>query len=114
MAATLNSFVAETQLTKSEVTLVSTTAKEKKFLGMVTVTNTSISNVEVTLWRLPSATTGTTVSGGNWSVKETIPANKTVRIDKLIGQVLDFSMKLSALSNTASAINVDISGSTET
>ena len=114
MAATLNSFVAETQLTTSEVTLISTTSSEKKFLGMVTVTNTSTSNVEVTLWRLPTATTGTTVSGGNWSVKETIPANKTVRLDKLIGQVLDNEMKLSALAGTAAVINVDMSGTTET
>ena len=114
MAATLNSFVAETQLIVSELTLVSTSTDEKKFIGMITVTNTSASNVKVTFWRLPTSTVGTEASGGNWSVKEIIPANKTVKLDKFIGQVLGNEMKLSALSSAGSVINVDISGTTET
>jgi excinuclease UvrABC ATPase subunit len=114
MTATLNNFVLETQLTASEATLVSTTSSEKKFIGMATLTNTSTSNVEITLWRILTATTGTTGSGGNWLIKRTIPANKTVRLDELIGHVLGNSSKISALAATASVINVDISGTTET
>ena len=114
MTTALNSFVSETQLTTSEATIVSTTSSEKKFIGMATVTNTSTSNVEVTLWRILTATTGTTGSGGNWSWKKTIPANSTLRIDKIMGQVLGAEMKISALADTAAVINIDISGTTET
>lgn len=114
MTTTLANFTSETQLTTSEVAMVSTTSSEKKFIGMATLTNTSSSNVEVTLWRILTATTGTTVSGGNWIIKKTIPANATERIDKIMGQVLGASMKISALASVASVINVDISGTTET
>lgn len=114
MTTTLNNFTSETQLTTSEASLLSTTSSEKKFIGMVTVTNTSTSNVEITLWRIDSTTTGTTGSGGNWLYKKTIPANSTERVDKLMGHVLGNSMKISGLADTADVINVDISGTTET
>ena len=114
MTTTLSNFTSETQLTASEVSMLSTTSSEKKFIGMATVTNTSSSNVEVTLWRLATTTTGTTGSGGNWIYKKTIPANATERIDKIMGHVLGNSMKISALASTASVINIDISGTTET
>lgn len=114
MTTTLNSFVSETQLTLAEVTLVSCSSSEKKFIGMGTVTNTSALNVEVTLWRILTATTGTTGSGGNWFWRKTIGAGQTVRIDKLLGQVLGNSMKLSGLAGTTGVINIDISGTTET
>jgi len=114
MTTTLNNFSSETQLTTSEATIVSTTSSEKKFIGMATVTNTSESNVEVTVWRMLTATTGTTGSGGNWIYKKTIPANTTERIDKIMGHVLGNSMKISALAGTASVVNIDISGTTET
>ena len=114
MTTTLSNFTSETQLTASEVSMLSTTSSEKKFIGMATVTNTSSSNVEVTLWRLATTTTGTTGSGGNWIYRKTIPANATERIDKIMGHVLGNSMKISALASTASVINIDISGTTET
>ena len=114
MTTTLANFTSETQLTTSEAVMVSTTSSEKKFIGMATLVNTSTDPVEVTLWRLLTATTGTTVSGGNWICKKTIPANATERIDKIMGHVLGASMKISALASTASVINVDISGTTET
>ena len=114
MATTLNSFVKETQLTASEATLISSQSSEKKFIGKCTLTNTSTDNVEVTLWLLLTATTGTTGSGGNWTFKETVPANRTVTVDKLQGHVIDNSMKVSGLAATASVINVNISGTTET
>lgn len=114
MATTLENFKSETQLTASETTLVNTNSSEKRFVGQFTLTNTSTSNVEVTLWRILTATTGTTGSGGNWIWKETIPANKTVKVNNLVGHVLGNSMKISGLADTASVINVDISGTTET
>lgn len=114
MATTLSDFLNETQLTASEATLVSSTSSEKKFIGMFTLTNTSTSNVEVTLWRLDSATTGTTGSGGNWIWKRTVPAGQTMIVDKLLGHVLGNSQKISGLASAASVINVDISGTTET
>lgn len=113
MTTTLNSFSSEKQLTASEATIVSTLASEKKFIGMATVTNTSTSNVEITVWRILTVTTGTTVSGGNWTIKKIIAAGATEKLDKIIGQVLGFSMKISALAATASVINIDISGTTE-
>ena len=114
MATILSDFTSETQLSTTEVTLVSTNSSEKKFIGMATVTNTSTSNVEVTLWRLDDTTTGTTGSGGNWLWKKTIPANKTEIVDKLLGHVLGNSQKISGLAGTASVVNIDISGKTET
>ena len=114
MATTLENFTSETQLAASESTLFSTNSTEKKFIGSMTLTNTSANNVEVTLWRLGDAVTGTTGSGGNWFFKETIPAGKTVKVNKLIGHTLGNSMKISGLASTASVINVDASGTTET
>ena len=114
MTTTLNSFVSETQLTTSEVTLVDSSISEKKFIGAATITNTSTSPVQVTFWLILTATTGTTGSGGNWFIVKTIPASQTERLDKLLGQVIDNSMKVSALADTASVINVNISGTTET
>ena len=58
--ATLNSFVSEKQLTTIEATLLSTNSTEKKFIGAATVTNTYTSEVEVTFWRMLTATTGDT------------------------------------------------------
>jgi hypothetical protein len=113
MTTTLDSFVSTTQLSTSAQTLVSTSGSEKKFLGKVTFTNTSSSNVEVTVWRLPSATSETSGSGGNWSVKQTIPAGKTWICKEVMTQALGNTMKLSALADTASVVNADLSGTVE-
>lgn len=114
MTTSLSNFSSETQLTTSEATIVSSTSSEKKFIGNATVTNTSTSNVQVTVWRVLTATTGTTGSGGNWIWRKTIPAGATEYIDKIMGHVLGNSMKISALADTASVINIDLSGTTET
>ena len=119
MATTLSNFTNETQLTTSEVLMVSTPngiseIGEKKFIGMATVTNTSTANIEVTFWRTSTGTVGTTGIGGNWIYNKTIPANSTVIVDKIVGHVLGVGMKISALASVASVINVDISGTTET
>lgn len=114
MTTQLKNHKSETQLTASETTLVSTTGSETKFIGKVTATNTSASDVVVTFWRLSTATTGTEGSGGNWIWSKTILAGETVTIDKLQGHVLGNTMKISGKAATASVINVDISGTTET
>ena len=114
MATSLESFKSETQLTTAEVSLTSTTSTQKKFIGMLTLTNTSALAVEVTLWRTAIATVGTTVSGGNWFYKDTISANKTVKVSQMVGHVLGGEMKVSGLAGTANVINVDMSGTTET
>jgi hypothetical protein len=114
MTATLSNFTSETQLTTSEVSLTTTSSSEKKFIGNATVTNTSDSNVQVTIWRLSTATTGTTGSGGNWIWRKTIPAGATEYVDKIMGHVLGGSMKISGLASTADVLNIDISGTTVT
>ena len=114
MATSLTNFKSETQLGASAATLISTTGSEKKFLGNVTVTNTSANNVEVTFWRLGSSTSETDGVGGNWIVKETIPSGRTVKIQQLLGHVLGPSMKISGSAATAGVINFDSSGTTET
>ena len=114
MTTTLNNFASETQLTTSESTIVSTSTTERKYIGMGTVYNTSTSPVDITVWRLLTATTGTTGSGGNQSWEFTLPAKTSRRLDKVIGQVLGFSMKISVMASTAAVVNIDISGTTET
>ena len=114
MTTTLQSFVYETQLGTSASNIVTSNTSERKFIGKVVVTNTSDSNVEVTLWRILTATTATTGSGGNWCFRETIPAGRSLIVDKLQGQVLNPSMSIKGLAGTASVINIDISGTVQT
>jgi hypothetical protein len=114
VATSLNNFVSEAQLGTSAADLEVSSSSEKKFIGAATVTNTSASNVEVTLWLLATTSTETSGSGGNWFYRKTIPAGRTERIDTLIGQVIDQGMTLSGSAGTADVVNVNISGTTET
>ena len=114
MTTVSNSFVSNTQLSLLEVSLITSEYNEKKLIGKMVLTNTSALPVVVTFWRLSASNTGTTGSGGNYSLIKTIPANRTIEIYELEGQWVDNSMKLSGLADTASVINVDISGNTET
>ena len=113
MTATLANFTSETQLGVTDSQLVSTSTSETKFIGKATVTNTSTSNVEVTIWRILTATTATEGSGGNWLIRETIPAGRTVPLTKLMQHVLGPTMAIKAKADTASVVNIDISGTTE-
>lgn len=113
MSTTLKSFAAATQLTTSEQTLASTGSTEKAFIGKVTFTNTSAAAVEVTVWILAAATTGTTGSGGNWKAKRTLQPNEEWDAIKTAGHVLGNSMKVSALAGTGAVINSYISGTVE-
>lgn len=114
MATTLGNFTSETQLSTAATSVVSSNTSETRFLGKVTLTNTSDSNVEVYLWRILTATTATTGSGGNWAYRATIPAGREVVVYSLQGQVLGPSMSLKGQAGTASVINIDISGTIET
>jgi len=113
MTTSLSDFSSEIQLGATESTLVSTNSSEKKFIGKSTFTNTSSSNVELTVWRIGSATIGVVGSGGNWIDKASIPAGKTYTCYKIMGHVLGNSMKISALASTTNVINADLSGTTE-
>ena len=110
--ATLDSFY-NAQLSTSITELTSTNNTEKKFLGKATFTNTSAAKVVVTVWRLPTATTATTGSGGNWLDEKTIQPGQVWECDKLESHVLGNSMRVSAQPDTASVINADLSGVTE-
>ena len=113
MATSLKSIAIETQLTTSASDIVAAESNEKIFIGNVTFTNTSSSNITVTIWRLNTATTATTGSGGNWLVIKTIAPNKTWICYELMGHVLGNSEVIQSSADTASVVNVDISGTSE-
>lgn len=114
MATTLTNFSSESSLGTTASNLFSTNSSEKKFIGNLTLTNTSANNVQVTLWRISTASTATAGSGGNWIYRETIPAGKTTKVAKLIGHTLGNSMTIKGLADTDAVINYDASGTTET
>ena len=113
MTTSLKNF-GQGQLTASEVTLVSSTSSEKKFMGAIQIFNTSTSNIEITFWLMLTATTGTTGVGGNQKYVRTIPAGTSRTIMDFQGQVIDNSMKFSGLASTTAVVNYPISGTTET
>jgi len=113
MASTLANFTSELQVGTGTTTLTNTSSSEVKFLGKVTLTNTSALGVEVTVWRIATATSPTTGSGGNWLDKKTIQPGKVWEVDKLEAHTLGNSMSVYAQAGTASVINADLSGVTE-
>ena len=113
MATELANFTSETQVGTSSTSLVATSSSEVKFIGKATFTNTSASAIEVTVWRLLTATTPTTGSGGNWLDKRTVQPGKVWECDKLESQVLGNSMSVFATAGTGSVVNADLSGVVE-
>ena len=113
MASLLTNFTSETQVGTGSTSLVSTTSSEQKFIGKATFTNTSTLPVEITVWRVFTATTPTTGSGGNWLDIKTIQPGKVWECDKLEQHVLGSLMSVFATAGTASVINADLSGVTE-
>lgn len=113
MASILGNFTSETQVGTGSTSLTSTLSTEKKFIGKATFTNTSALPVEVTVWRVLTATTPTTGSGGNWLDIKTIQPSKVWECDKLEQHVLGGLMSIYATAGTASVINADLSGVTE-
>ncbi len=114
MATVPNNFVHTTQLAASAATLISTTNAEKKFIGKITLTNTSASSVTCYFLIALTATTLTTGSGGNYNAKVVIPPGTQIDLPELSGQIIGNSMKLSGYASTASVVNILISGVTET
>lgn len=113
MTTSLTSFKAGAQLDGTTETLVSSSTTQIKYIGKAVFTNTSASNVTVTVWKLATATTETEGSGGNWLDSKVIAPNKTWHCTAIEGQSLGNSEKLSAKAGTASVVNVSISGTTE-
>lgn len=114
MATVPNNFVHTTQLAASESTLISTTNAEKKFIGKITLTNTSASSETCYFLIALTATSLTTGSGGNYNAKVTIPPGTQIDLPELSGQIIGNSMKLSGYASAANVVNVLISGVTET
>ena len=113
MTTTLNNF-KQGQLTSSEVSLVLSTASEKRFLGAIEVFNTSDSNVEIVFWLMLTVTVGTTGAGSNEKYSRTIPARTSRVIMDFQGQVVDNNMKFSGKASETLVVNYTISGTTET
>ena len=113
MASTLANFTSEVQVGTGNTTLTSSSSTEVKFLGKVTFTNTSASAVEITVWRIATASVPTSGSGGNWLDKRTIQPGKVWECDKLEQHSLGNSMKAVASATVGSVVNADLSGVTE-
>lgn len=109
----LSSFASELQVGTS-TELVSTSASETKFIGKLVLTNTSSAAVEVTIWRILTATTPTTGSGGNWSSKKTIQPGKEWEVSTVMQQVLNPLMSIIASASTVGVVNANASGTIET
>lgn len=113
MATTLSNFAFETQVPATVANIITSLSSEKKFIGSLSLTNTSASNVEVTLWLILTDTTATSGSGGNWKWKGTVPAGRSISVSTMLGNVVDKSMALKAQASTGNVVNIDISGTTE-
>jgi hypothetical protein len=94
--------------------LVSSNSSEKKFLGQITLTNTSdTTKQEVHLWiQLTATTLTTTKPGGNFIEVLTLQPLQKKTID-LRGHVVDQSYSFSAVADTATTVNYIVSGTTE-
>ncbi len=114
MPTTLKSVTIETQLSVTVSDIAVSGTSENLFLGQVTFTNTSTSNVEVIVWRLLStSSTATEGSGGNWLTKKIIAPGKEWTCYPVIGHILGNNQVVKAKADTANVINVDISGTSE-
>lgn len=111
MATTLASFDTATQIGTGATDIVNTSASEVKFVGQLTFTNTSASAVEVTVYKLPTASTETSGSGGNWIAKRTVQPGKVWNVIGDVGNiVLANSQTLSATAGTGSVVNSHCAG----
>ena len=113
MTTSIENFTIESQLTTSAADVFSTAGSEKRFISSFVLTNTSSSNVDVTLWLLETATVATSGSGGNWIVNVTVPSNKAVKVGALIGHVLGTGQKVQGLASVDAVINVNAAGTLE-
>ena len=107
---TIADLCLNTQLTTAAQDIATAQSSELVYIGAAVFTNTSAANVDVTVWRLNTATTATTGSGGNWIAKRTIPPGRTWVCIELVGQVLGNSEVIQALASTTLVVNANISG----
>ena len=114
MANTLDSFYTG-QVGTSATDLAVTNTGEKKFIGQLSIVNTSASAVLVYIHKLASATAETTGSGGNWLTRRSVQPGRTWNVIAEVGTiVLDNSQTLSAQADTGSVINAEVGGVVET
>ena len=111
--ATLTDHQTNLQLDGTIQAVVATNSTAKKFIGMVSLKNTSTSNVTVTAWRLPSATSSTEGSGSNETAVITVPAGRSVIFYELMGHSLNPSSEIRLKASAANVVNVSISGTEE-
>lgn len=115
MPTSLNNFITATQVGDTATDIESTNSLESKFVGQLTFTNTSATAVEVTVYKLPSSSTETAGSGGNWLIKKSVQPSSVWNVISDIGNiVLGNSQTLSAIAGTAAVINAECSGTVET
>lgn len=114
MSTTLAAFSFGNALGTSPTVIAQTNTSQKAFIGNVTLTNTTESDVEVYIWRLLTATTPTTGISGNWLERVTVPAGKVIKLTKLIGHTLNPAMSITGQAAIANAVNYDGSGTIET
>lgn len=113
MANNLESFF-EGQVGTSATDLTNTNSSEKKFIGQLSIVNTSASAVLVYIHKLDTATTETTGSGGNWLTRRSVQPGKSWNVVAEVGTiVLGNSQTLSAQADTVSVINAECGGVTE-
>ena len=115
MPTSLNNFITATQIADSATDIEATNASESKFVGQLTFTNTSVNAVEVTVYKLPSGSTETSGSGGNWLIKKSVQPGSVWNVISDTGNiVLGNSQTLSAIAGTTAVINAECSGTVET
>ena len=112
--ATTTKVLVQNSLAAATATVEFTAASnEQAFIGKSIFTNTSTSDVQVTVFNLASGETATDGVGGNWCFKETVPAQKTITADELIGTIVSASGNISVLAGTADVILINIFGAAE-
>jgi hypothetical protein len=112
--ATITKVLVQNTLAAATATSEYTSAaNERSFIGKPLFTNTSASNVQVTVWILDSSETATDGSGGNYVEKLTIPPYSSKIFDKLIGLIVERSGNITIKADTANVVNVNIHGASE-
>lgn len=111
---TITKVLVQNSLAAATVTAEFTAdANEQAFIGKALLTNTSISDVDVTIYNLASGETAASGPGGNWCWTGTVPAQKSLTVDELIGTIVSASGNISIVAATADVVNVNISGASE-
>lgn len=110
---TLTNFYTS-QIGTSATDLTTTSETEKKYIGQLTMTNTSASAVLVYVYKILTASTETAGSGGNWLVRRTVQPGQTWNVIKETGPiVMGNSQTLSATAATGSVIWAECGGTVE-